>query len=78
MRLTVAAPICGLSAALLQGLTDYSWCNYRVFFIFWLVLALIPAYVKHYNKEIDSFGIRFEREGAPDESSVDIALSDEK
>ncbi len=78
MRLTVAAPICGLAAVLLQGLTDYSWCNYRVFFIFWLVLALIPAYVKHYNKELDSFGSRFDREEYPDEASVDIALADEK
>ncbi|MBR6807106.1 MAG: O-antigen ligase family protein [Clostridia bacterium] len=76
MRLTVAAPICGLAAVLLQGLTDYSWYNYRVYFIFWLVLALIPAYVKHYNKKLDSHGSCFDKDCMPDEASVDIALTD--
>ena len=74
MRLTVAAPICGLAAVLLQGLTDYSWYNYRVYFIFWLVLALIPAYVKHFNRELDSYSVPIEREDCSDEASVDIAL----
>ena len=76
IRLTVAAPICGLAAVLLQGLTDYSWYNYRVYFIFWLVLALIPAYVKHYNRELDSQNAQFVREEYPDEANVDISLSD--
>lgn len=36
----------GLIAALAQGMTDYIWYNYRVFFVFWLVLALASAYVR--------------------------------
>lgn len=75
IRLTVSAPICGLAAVLLQGLTDYSWYNYRVYFIFWLVLALIPAYVKHYNRELDSKSAQFVKEEYPDEANVDITLT---
>lgn len=76
IRLTVAAPICGLAAVLLQGLTDYSWYNYRVYFIFWLVLALIPAYVKHFTRELDSKGAQFIREENTDEANLDISISD--
>ncbi len=40
--ITVAA-ISGLFAALLQGMTDFIWFNYRIFFFFWVVAALISA-----------------------------------
>lgn len=36
----------GLISALAQGMTDYIWYNYRVFFIFWFVLALASAYIR--------------------------------
>lgn len=36
----------GLLAALAQGMTDYIWYNYRVFFVFWFVLALTSAYIR--------------------------------
>lgn len=36
----------GLIAALAQGMTDYIWYNYRVFFVFWFVLALTSAYIR--------------------------------
>ncbi len=35
------AAVAALSGALLQGLTDHIWFNYRVFFTFWFVLAMI-------------------------------------
>ena len=40
--ITVAA-ISGLLAALLQGMTDFIWFNYRIFFFFWVVAAFISA-----------------------------------
>lgn len=40
--ITVAA-ISGLAAALLQGMTDFIWFNYRIFFFFWGITALISA-----------------------------------
>ena len=35
--------ISGLLAALLQGMTDFIWFNYRIFFFFWVITALISA-----------------------------------
>ncbi len=52
-RLAVAGPLCGLLAVLIQGLTDNSWYNFRVYLMFWLVIGLIPAFVKAANREID-------------------------
>lgn len=46
MRSYAWAPFCGVVAALLFGLTDYPWYNYRVYLMFWLVLALSSAYVR--------------------------------
>ena len=37
----VTAAISATAGALLQGLTDHIWFNYRVFFTFWFVLAMI-------------------------------------
>ena len=42
-RIMTAAALCGITAALAQGLTDYIWYNYRVFFIFWAVIGLTAA-----------------------------------
>ncbi len=37
------ASISALLAALLQGMTDYIWFNYRIFFFFWVIVAIISA-----------------------------------
>ena len=37
------AAISGLLAALLQGMTDFIWFNYRIFFFFWVITAFISA-----------------------------------
>lgn len=44
-RMSVAAGLCGITAALVMGLADNIWYNYRVFFAFWAVLALTVAYM---------------------------------
>lgn len=46
LRLDAAAPLAGLLATLLQGFTDYTWYNYRVFLMFWLMAGLSAAYVR--------------------------------
>lgn len=46
LRSRAWAPLCGIAAALVFGLTDYPWYNYRVYLMFWLVLALSSAYVR--------------------------------
>jgi O-antigen ligase len=40
LKLTAAAGFCAVIAMLVQGLTDYVWYNYRIFFVFWLVVGL--------------------------------------
>lgn len=44
-RMTVAAGLCGIIAALVMGLADNIWYNYRVFFGFWAIIALTVAYI---------------------------------
>ena len=49
-----AAAVAGISAlfaALLQAMTDYIWFNYRIFFIFWTVIAIISASSKIMRKK---------------------------
>ena len=47
LRIAVAGPLCGIFGVLVQGTTDYSWYNYRVYLMFWLVLALAVGYTKN-------------------------------
>ena len=37
------AAVSGLVAALVQGMTDNIWFNYRIFFMFWVTLAILSA-----------------------------------
>lgn len=75
-KLAVAGPLCGLFAVLIQGLTDNSWYNYRVYLMFWLMIGLIPAFVKSTNASLDSSGCRTgDISDCPDEASADIRLS---
>ncbi len=53
MRLQAAAPLCGILATLVQGLTDYTWYNYRVYLMFWLMCGLSAAYVRCGRAEIE-------------------------
>ena len=50
-RLMVLAAFCALTAALVMGLFDFIWYNYRVFFLFWTVLAFACACVRVGNAE---------------------------
>ena len=47
IRLAAAGPLCGIFGVLVQGTTDYSWYNYRVYLLFWLILGLAVAFVKN-------------------------------
>ena len=46
LRMEAAAPLCGILAVLVQSFTDYTWYNYRVYLMFWLVAGLSAAYVR--------------------------------
>ncbi len=46
IRISAAAPLAGIFAVLVQGMTDYAWYNYRLYLMFWLMLGLASAYVR--------------------------------
>lgn len=75
-RLMVAGPLCGLAGVLLQGFTDYSWYNYRVYLMFWLVLGLIPALIKNADREIAVGRVR--AQNSAESASVDIKLKSDE
>ncbi len=75
-KLAVAAPLCGLFAVLIQGLTDNSWYNYRVYLMFWLMLGLIPAFAKCINSTLDTSSCRSCSDiCGTDEASADIRIT---
>lgn len=46
LRISVLGPLCGIFAVIVQGMTDYSWYNYRMYLMFWLVCGLTVAYIR--------------------------------
>ncbi len=36
----------GITAFLIQGMTDYVWYNYRIFLLFWMLLGLTLAHIR--------------------------------
>ena len=47
----VVAGLSSVVAVLIMGLTDYVWYNYRVFLMFWLVIAIVNAYIRIGHEE---------------------------
>ncbi len=43
MRGVCLASFCSMTALLVNGMTDYVWYNYRICFLFWLVLGICNA-----------------------------------
>lgn len=43
MRLFSCAGLCAVLAYLIHGFTDYVWYNYRIFCLFWMILALVTS-----------------------------------
>lgn len=75
-KLAIAGPLCGLLAVLIQGLTDNSWYNYRVYLMLWLTIGLIPAFVKNTRNTLNSAtSERPNKESGADEAFVDISLT---
>lgn len=45
-RVIVASGICAIVALLLMGVTDHIWYNYRIFYLFWIVMGLTVAQMR--------------------------------
>lgn len=52
LRLSVIGPLCGVFAVLVQGMTDYSFYNYRLYLMFWLVAGLAVGYIRDGRKKL--------------------------
>ncbi|MBQ9085910.1 MAG: O-antigen ligase family protein [Clostridia bacterium] len=50
-RLMVVSALCSFVAILIMGLFDFVWYNYRLFFLFWVVLAMACAGTRIGNAE---------------------------
>lgn len=75
MRLETAAPLCGILATLVQGLTDYTWYNYRVYLMFWLCAGLCAAFVRCGHAETERVrGLASVEENIPTEADLDLPL----
>ncbi len=65
-----AAAFCSVIAALVMGLFDNIWYNYRIFFLFWIVAGISCAYVRLGDREKKRDYI--DRELMPDSATIDI------
>lgn len=45
-KVQTTAVFCSVFAALIMGAFDYIWYNYRVFFVFWIMIALASVYAR--------------------------------
>ncbi len=68
VRLIGCGALCGVLAALVQGMTDYVWYNYRVFFVFWLMIGIVSA-----ARRID-YALRCKKPQESDEQNAELTL----
>ncbi len=71
LRVSAAAPLCGVLAVLVQGMTDYAWYNYRVYLMMWLVCGLASAYIRS-GSEVLEHALAETSAGDADGYSVDV------
>lgn len=71
-RMTVAAGLCGIIAALVMGLADNIWYNYRVFFAFWAIIALTVAYINAHRIDGDFIHERM----SPNSAEISLNIMD--
>ncbi len=71
-KIFVIAAMSAILAALIMGLFDFVWYNYRVFFLFWIVLGLACACVRIGYEEQRRHG--FVRRDQKDAATLDINI----
>lgn len=68
----VAAAICAVVALLIMGLFDFPWYNYRIFFLFWCIMAFSCACIRVANEDERRHG--FTNEAAEYSATMDISI----
>ncbi|MBQ8276101.1 MAG: O-antigen ligase family protein [Clostridia bacterium] len=74
-RLMAVGGFAGIVAALAQGMTDYIWYNYRVYFIFWFVLALTSAYIRVGHSELNRDHANLAAQADMTRATLDLPLN---
>lgn len=69
LKIFVSAAFSAICGALIMGMFDHIWYNYRVFFVFWIVFAISCAYIRFGNREA-------ERQRVTNDSNIDAAAID--
>ena len=69
-KLVAAAGLSGVISILVMGLFDYVWYNYRVFFLFWVVMALTVSFITSSRNENETV---YDRLG-PDSADISIFI----
>lgn len=72
LRMSSAGPLCGVFAALIHGMFDYSWVNYRVFLLFWIILGISSAFTKNCRDYIQEENVEGTN-SSPEFSEIDIS-----
>lgn len=72
-KMIVTASICSVVAVIIMGLFDFVWYNYRLFFLFWALLAMGCASVRVGTNE--SRRHQFNKVSEEDVASTDIELA---
>jgi putative inorganic carbon (HCO3(-)) transporter len=62
----VAAALSSVIAMLIMGVFDYVWFNYRVFYVFWIVIAIGCAFVRVGNTEAERQNLPIDEMGSAD------------
>ena len=76
LRMSSAAPLCGIAGVLLQGFTDNIWYNYRVYLMFWLALGLCSAYASFGREKLKS--VELLNKDDQSDASMDISVNPRK
>jgi len=50
-RMFALGSFCGMLSFLVQGMTDYTWYNYRLFYMFWIMAAINTAIIRSTENE---------------------------
>lgn len=71
-RLITAAALVAVTSILIMGIFDYVWYNYRVFFLFWSILALGGACIRIGKRELARAATTLESDDRT--TSLDVEL----
>ncbi len=72
-KLMASAAFCACLAALVIGIFDYVFYNLRIFFIFWIAMALSCAYIRFGDRERERQAERYA--SSPDSAFIDIDMN---